>query len=107
MMSIATRTKKVKTVVRYVLTKADDAHHIIARTHKLARPARKKLAKLGILIDDAVNGVSLPRGFHRQLTKGYYLKVNQEAAKWTTKEEAIKGLANIAEDLLRKAGKLK
>lgn len=38
-----------------------DAHHIVALTHRRAAPARNVLSDHGISIDDAMNGVWLPR----------------------------------------------
>lgn len=62
---------------------------------------------LGIDVHDAVNGVSLPKQFHLSLPDQYYLNVNALAKNWHSKEDAIQGLASIAEDLLRQSGKLK
>ena len=39
----------------------EDAHHIVAGGHQRAQPARERLAEEGIGINDAANGVGLPR----------------------------------------------
>ena len=108
MMVEARAAKSGKTLIRYVLTKGDEAHHLIAQTAKKAKFARDKLKSMGIDIHDAVNGVSLPRGSHRHLhTDDYYRRINRAAESWNSKQDAINDLQKIAEELLRQTGKLK
>ncbi|HGJ66212.1 TPA: hypothetical protein ENS27_12665 [bacterium] len=58
------------------------------------------LAKFGIDINDAVNGVFLDKSFHAKLhTKEYYKMVERLLKEAKTKEEAIKILQQIAENL--------
>jgi len=85
------------------LSPLEHAHHIIARCSKKAGPARQKLGELGIGIDDVENGVGLSADFHRHMhTNEYYDFVNNQARQWSTKEEAIQGLGEIANDLKRR-----
>lgn len=78
----------------------DRAHHIIAQADKRAEAARKVLAKFKINVDDAANGVGLPNKFHQALhTNKYYDYINELAKTWKTREDAIKGLQKVAEEL--------
>jgi len=62
-------------------------------------------SRLGALIDDAFNGVGLPSEYHAHLhTKEYYELVNQAARNWNTRDEAVEGLTQIADELLKAAG---
>jgi hypothetical protein len=83
------------------------AHHIVASGAEAAAPARAILKKLGIGIDEAVNGVFLPRtvsagtgaihaGGH---ARTYYELVNRALRNVRTKDEAIAVLREIAEGL--------
>jgi RHS repeat-associated protein len=84
-----------------VLKGIERAHHIVAESAKAAAPARDKLEKLGIDINDAVNGVGLPTEFHESLhTEGYFKLVNDAAETWKTKQDAINGLRDIENYLL-------
>ena len=87
------------------------AHHIIAGAAKLAEPARAVLAKFGISINSAVNGVFLPANtssanvtgatIHSTLhTKEYYEIVNQMITACTSKQEVIDTLNKIKDMLL-------
>lgn len=89
------------------------AHHIVAfKSYKgAAVPAQLVLAKFGIDINSAENGVFLPDKpnvpavgtpmYHRDLhTKRYYDEVNLRLAAATTKEEAIELLDEIRTELL-------
>ncbi|MCD4781807.1 MAG: AHH domain-containing protein, partial [Candidatus Omnitrophica bacterium] len=108
MQAQARAAKNSSKLVRFVLTKWDEAHHIVAITAKKAEFARKKLKQLGIDINDVSNGVSLPKGSHRHIhTDEYYKIINKAAENWNTKQEALQGLNKIADDLLRQTGKLK
>ncbi|MGB5103060.1 MAG: RHS repeat-associated core domain-containing protein, partial [Steroidobacteraceae bacterium] len=58
----------------------EHAHHIVAKgaTNEWARSAQDVLKKAGIGIDDASNGVALPKAFHAGLHgKSYYQAVSQ------------------------------
>jgi len=74
-----------------------DAHHIVAWNHWRAGPARRVLEKLGISIDDAVNGVWLHRSYHRTLnnSKAYHDTVNRMLTEATSKKEAFEALERI------------
>lgn len=84
------------------------AHHIIAGNAKLAEPARTILARYGIDINDAVNGVFLPiiKGvtvatYHPSIhTNAYYVKVNEILMDVTSKEDLLCLLEFIATELL-------
>lgn len=53
-----------------------DAHHIVAGGDSRAEGARKILAREGIDINDADNGVFLETGYHRKMhTNNYYRKI--------------------------------
>jgi RHS repeat-associated protein len=87
---------------------ASAAHHIVAGRAAAAAAARAVLEKFGIGINDAANGVFLPRsaasaadaavhaGGHKDL---YYQAVNQALSAATTKEQAIKILNSIGQAL--------
>ncbi len=76
------------------------AHHIVAGAAPGAQAARETLARLGIGINDAANGVFLPAAQHAALhTTEYYTAVNKALAQVKTKDEAIKVLNSIAQQL--------
>ncbi|MEZ5988360.1 MAG: AHH domain-containing protein, partial [Planctomycetota bacterium] len=91
----------------------EHAHHIVALGHRMAAPARSLLRKFKIGIDDAVNGVLLPRnaaaaaalgssavphaGIH---TTEYLTRVNELLSSATNREQAIEILGSIAQSLL-------
>lgn len=82
----------------------EDAHHIVAKAAKRAQPARDKLKEYGVDIDDAFNGIGLPKDFHKHLhTKEYYDMVNEAAENWHSYDDIVKGLKEIADDLVKKA----
>jgi hypothetical protein len=88
----------------HVKPPASAAHHIVAGAAAGAQQARKKLADLGIGINDAVNGVFLPISQHSPLhTDYYYGAVNAALAGVNTKSEALSVLHSIAQSL--QAGK--
>jgi hypothetical protein len=71
-------------------------------------PARRVLKRLKIDIHSVDNGVALPSTFHDQVhTQAYYDMINEAAKGWKTKEQATKGLQDIAESLMKQSGKLK
>ena len=88
------------------------AHHMVAHGHELALPARNKLAEFGIKLDEAVNGVYLPRFLkspnpdgaivHAILAnnKEYYRIVNSYLGKAKSKADVLKRLERIREALL-------
>ncbi|MCK7473638.1 MAG: AHH domain-containing protein [Rhodopseudomonas palustris] len=58
------------------------------------RRSRAKLKDLGIDINDAANGVFLPKEYHQSLhTLEYYKKVDTASDSWRTVEQAKTGLA--------------
>ncbi|EDM79606.1 Rhs family protein-like protein [Plesiocystis pacifica SIR-1] len=86
------------------------AHHIVAKAAKSAKEARLRLERLGIDIDDAVNGVFLPQtkaakatsqaAYHPKLhTEKYYMAVTKRLRRAKTSEQATKILNRIADDL--------
>jgi hypothetical protein len=83
----------------------DDAHHVAALNEPAAQPARDVLAGFGIDINDPVNGVALPRGFHQRELHGpdrraaYYAEVNSRLAEAETREQAEAILRGIADEL--------
>jgi len=85
-------------------------HHIVAGGAQRAEPARRILAKFGINVDDAVNGVYLPNGKaaaaggkaanHQGLhTSSYYRSVNERLAGAQTREQVEQTLSDIAGEL--------
>jgi hypothetical protein len=80
------------------------AHHIVAGKAEMAAPARAILAKLGVGINEAHNGVFLPVAQHQALhTNEYYTAVNAALSSVQTREQAIQALRTIGEGL--QAGK--
>ena len=84
------------------------AHHIVARAAERAAPARDALQRVGVQINDAVNGVLLPASKdyvgqaanHLTLhTKEYYDAVNKAMENVQTRQQAIEVLGKIAEKL--------
>jgi hypothetical protein len=76
------------------------AHHIVAGTRLLAAPARAVLQRFGIGIDEAANGVFLPKAQHDVLhTNGYYAAVNSALANAKTRSEVEQILQSIARGL--------
>lgn len=83
------------------------AHHIVPHGAERAEQARRVLDKYGIGIDDAVNGVYLPRSveagagaIHRGgHSKAYYDLVNDALSRARSKEDAIAILKRIADGL--------
>ncbi|NJK32071.1 MAG: hypothetical protein HC927_06435 [Deltaproteobacteria bacterium] len=87
------------------------AHHIVAHTAERARPAQRTLERLGIGLDDAANGVFLPRNaagqaaspraaYHPSLhSYKYYDAVNNALDGVQTKEQAMGILDGIASQL--------
>ncbi len=77
------------------------AHHIVAATAGAAQRAQEVLLRFGIGINDAMNGVFLPRAFHESLhTNAYYQAVNSMLAAATTRHEALLILDRIRTLLL-------
>lgn len=57
-------------------------HHIVAKRHKVAEPARKVLKGVGIGLDDPINKIRLKRGLHQHLHNTLYMKwINNEMEK--------------------------
>lgn len=75
-------------------------HHIVAKGALLAAPARAILERLGVDIDDAVNGVFLPKAEHYSLhSNAYYISINNALAQAKTKAQAEQILRSIARKL--------
>jgi hypothetical protein len=88
------------------------AHHIVAHGALAADPARAVLAKFGIGINDAANGVFLPgnsaatngmgAAVHSVIhTAKYYRTVNEILSGAATREQALQQLGAIRDALLR------
>lgn len=87
------------------VAKGQHCHHIVAENAAKAAPARQRLKELGIDIDNPANGVGLPPRFHHGMhDQNYYDDVNARSQGWRSPEEALADLADIAEDLRRRAG---
>lgn len=79
---------------------ANAAHHIVAGNASAAKYSRSILKKFGIGINDAINGVFLSNTYHNRLhTKAYYDKVNYLLGRAKTREDLIKILNYIAQQL--------
>lgn len=87
------------------------AHHIVAGTARQAAEARGVLQRFGIGINEAENGVWLPKNLsvanstgayvHSILhTNEYYSSVNELLAQADTRQEAIESLSYIRQQLL-------
>jgi RHS repeat-associated protein len=78
------------------------AHHIAAGSARAADPARAVLGRFGIGINEAANGMFLPRAVHTHLhTNAYYDAVNLALGQATTRQEALEALGAIRADLAR------
>lgn len=102
----ATTSKLIRNMEKAnkVVGPCERGHHIVARLSKKAEEARTILINLGIDIDAAINGVSLPKQFHSTLhTNKYYDEINRIAKEWTSIEKAEAGLKRIAERLRKRA----
>lgn len=96
-----------------------DAHHVVAKSAKLARRAQEILFALGIDLDDPENGVFLPRSacdkekgplksayVHKNIhTNAYYANVNFHVVEafenGAEKEDMKRVLRDIADELQR------
>ncbi|MCB9507772.1 MAG: AHH domain-containing protein [Myxococcales bacterium] len=87
------------------------AHHIVASSARAAAPARAVLARFGIQINSAVNGVFLPSfrrspnplgaAVHSMVhTRAYYQAVNEALRQATTRAEALEVLDALRQALL-------
>jgi hypothetical protein len=87
------------------------AHHMVAGLHKPAAEARAILSRFGIDINDAANGVFLPRNknvltpppgaLHSSLhSNAYYYEVERLLGRATTRQKAIETLGLIRQRLL-------
>lgn len=79
------------------------AHHLVAGGRNLpaAHASRAILQKFGIGINDAANGVFLPLKAHSHIhTKAYYIAVERELGKATTRQEALQILDYIRQGVL-------
>ncbi len=89
-----------------------DAHHIVAIGHRLAQESRDILAKFGVKLDQAENGVFLPSNLKSPNPKGaivhatlankyaYYDKVNSYLRKAQSQKELLTRLHQIRKTLL-------
>jgi hypothetical protein len=90
-------------------------HHVVAHGAARAAPTRKLLDAWQIGLEDAANGVWLPKNKsvavglsaapHSAIhTKNYYDAVNEELQRANSREEAIGVLSNIRQRLLNNGG---
>jgi hypothetical protein len=81
-----------------------EAHHIVpsTRNYESAVEAREILERFGIDINDAANGIFLPKSVHNGLANDYrYMDaVLEDLKRATSKEDAIKILQKIGQRLL-------
>lgn len=85
-----------------------EAHHIIPKTAKIANEARKKMAKFKIDIDDAMNGVALPKEFHRSVAhkKEYYKRFEKAVEKWKSADDIKYFFKTEADYLIKEASEM-
>lgn len=77
------------------------AHHIVAGTHRWAARSRQILARWGIDINDAVNGVFLPSIVHKSIHNAeYFRRVEALLESAATRDGAIFTLRWIADEIL-------
>jgi hypothetical protein len=88
-----------------------DAHHIVATGHRWAEKSREILAKFGVKLDWAENGVFLPSNLkspnpnkaivHSTLANNtlYYKKVERYLSQATSQADVIRRLKRIRETL--------
>jgi A nuclease family of the HNH/ENDO VII superfamily with conserved AHH len=87
------------------------AHHIVAGDAEAAAPARAVLARFGIGMNDAANGVFLPKNLsvpnptgaavHSTVhTRAYYQAVNRRLSQAATRQEVLEALESIRQGLL-------
>ena len=100
-----------KTFVPLFKRTTDETHHIVAHGAKKADNARKRLAELGIDIDNPANGVFLPANksspnplgsiVHKTLSNNdaYYFKVEDILRRATSQADALQKLERIGETL--------
>ncbi len=98
--------------LKRAMAAGESTHHIVAIEHELAAESRRILAKFGIGIDDAINGVFLPAFLKSPNPKGsivhatlankerYYKIVEKELKKAKTPAEAIEQLRKLRKTLL-------
>ena len=79
-------------------------HHIVAAGAKKAQAARDALKRWGIDVDDAVNGITLPKGFHQGMhTDDYFDVVNTASKRWESATAARSWLAEFGHYLQQAA----
>jgi RHS repeat-associated protein len=78
----------------------EHAHHIVAAQKAIAEPARRTLARFGVELDSAENGVFLPGKFHQSLPDSYYRDVNRVLGEATNREQVVERLRTIGDELL-------
>ncbi len=85
-----------------------EAHHIIPQTAKVADKARKIMGKFGIDVDDAINGVALPKQFHRSVahTKEYYKRLEDAVGTWKSADDVKYFLKTEADYLIKEAAEM-
>ena len=79
------------------------AHHIVAGGAKKAAPARAVLARFGVGINEAYNGVFLPAAIHARVhTNAYYEAVNSALSQATNRAQVEQTLNVIQQTLQHK-----
>ncbi|WP_071593302.1 AHH domain-containing protein [Kamptonema formosum] len=85
-----------------IFNPGDEAHHIVASTHRRAQEARDILDRYGIDINDANNGIPLPNHLHHGRGLHSYrgideVRIRLRAA--TSRDEAIEILTQISDEI--------
>jgi hypothetical protein len=84
-----------------LMSSSQEAHHIVALEDPRFAAARQQLNRLGIGIDDAINGVGLDPTYHARLhTNQYAIEVTTRILNADTKAQGEQVLSSIAQDLI-------
>lgn len=102
----------------FIRQAGDQAHHIVAGSAKMAAPAQAVLRNVGIEIDEAANGVFLPKAasgtasaHNGDHTNAYYDAINAALAKFANagpadKQQVINALNALRNDLINRSLKI-
>lgn len=88
--------------------KGDDAHHIVAQAAPEAVHARQVLKEVGICINDAANGVFIPKPLHIWIHNcdDYYGEVDRRLENLQSRDKVLVVLGELRDEILA-ATKLK
>jgi hypothetical protein len=91
-----------------VIQGAEQAHHIVAWGDRRAKKVICIMKKYGIGPHDVENTVGLPKKFHERMhTKEYYERLEAMAETWTSRQDIIDDLDDLATELMKLSGKIK